>query len=149
MAELGTILSLVGATGLGGLSTWLGQTGLAYFKHRAHAQQVKGEQTLTLQQHHDKLTFELLRAAREEVAAARVEAQELKALQLRLIHFDEAMEHIEALLRATDPAEQAIVNRRAQQFLIRMKRFSDAAGALRNEVTVQQLRDNFDKDFPA
>lgn len=71
--------------------------------------------------HRDRLTFELLDAARAEVAAARAEGAELRSLQSRLRHFEEAIEHIVALLEASELGSGLdVAERHARVFLARI-----------------------------
>lgn len=134
-------LALVAAASAGGGFTWVGQTATGYFKSRNDRVDAQTTNDFAMMQHRDKLTFELLHAAREEVMAARVETVELRSLQLRLIHFEEALNHIDALLKADDEESRAMVERSAMQFLTRMKRYQEAAGAMRNEAQVQMSRE--------
>lgn len=107
--------------------TWQGVT--ASFRQRSTAQSRAVEAEANLDQHRDKLTFDLLQAAREEVAAARSEANELRGLQTRLRHFDEALEHIEALLAATTTGDGwEIAARHARAFLARIQGMKNAGG---------------------
>lgn len=128
----------------GGAFTWLGQSGVAFFKSRSHRTvraQSEQEQTerhaLTeanaIERHRDQLTFDLLTAAREEVAAARKEAIDLRNLQARLHFFDEALDHVVALLRASEDKDTSgIAERHARVFLTRITRDEHYQGDLQN-----------------
>ena len=113
----------------GGGVTLLGRGVATSIRQRGTARSRAIEAEANLDQHRDKLTFDLLQAAREEVAAARSEANELRSLQTRLRHFDEALEHIEALLAATMAGEGwEIAARHARAFLARIRGVKNAGG---------------------
>lgn len=82
---------------------------------------------LQLAEHRDKLMFDVLGAAREEIAAARKEASELRPLVIHLNHFDEALSHIESLINAQTEDENERARQAASDFLQRMNRFSKRA----------------------
>lgn len=77
-----------------------------------------------LEEQRDKLTFDLLRAAREGRTAMRADLERWRAIAAHLDDFDLALSHIEALLAAESEAERANVARSAKAFLgrIEMKR---------------------------
>lgn len=138
------IVTLAIAAAGGGGGTMVVQTVGTWFKARVETARHSEDLDATLKQHNGKLALELLTAAREEVAAARVEAAEMRSLQLRLTHFEEAIDHIQALY---DNGDDPAVRRRAQQFLTRMKRISDARGAVVNEVQIIESRARLEGDF--
>ncbi len=110
----------------GGAVTWAGQSIVAAIKARNDISKHETTTARQIDQHRDKLTFDLLQAAREEVAAARREAGELRILQARLYHFDEALEHISALLEAQRSGEGgALAARQARLFLARIRQFKE------------------------
>lgn len=86
-----------------------------------------------LEEQRDALTFQLLEAARTELAELKAEVQRLRPMESHLFHFDEALKHLEALLSATTEAERRRAGRFAQAFLNRMRRYQEATGTLRNE----------------
>lgn len=113
----------------GGVVTLIGQGAATAVRQRGASKRHQSTASMNLDQHRDKLTFELLQAARDEVAAARAEATELRQLQSRLRHFDEALEHIEALLAATlDSGTWESAARHARSFLKRMEGSKNAGG---------------------
>jgi len=121
-----TDLSILSAAGLGGGVTLVGQGVVAWIRGRLAAAQNRDTLDAGVEQHRDRLTFDLLQAAREEVALARKEAQELRYLQSRLHHFDEAIERIVALLSAQPNApDYKVAERQAHAFLARMKRIQE------------------------
>lgn len=88
---------------------------------------------LKLEEHRDALTFQLLEAARVELAELKAEVQRLRPMEAHLIHFDEALRHMEALLIASTDAEKRRAELYARAFLNRMRRYQEATGTLRNE----------------
>jgi multidrug resistance efflux pump len=67
-----------------------------------------------LEIHRDDLTFELLQTARAEVAGARVEMGELRdevrtlrALEQHFYHFQQAIDHLDAVLYAPNAEARA------------------------------------------
>lgn len=110
MESLRTAATL--ATG-GGL-TWLGNAVLRWLRDRR-----TGEARIA--QHRDGLTFDLLRAAREEMSALRAEVTDLRGLTAKAAHIEEALDHIHALLHAEGEAELRAAARRATAFLRRMR----------------------------
>jgi hypothetical protein len=84
-------------------------------------------------------------ACRAELAAARMEAAELHVLQGRLAHFEEALDHIESLMGAKGTDERRAAERRARQFLTRMRRVAEAYGAARNEMQIEESRGELKK----
>lgn len=138
------IVTLAIAAAGGGGGTMVVQTVGTWFKARVETARHSEDLRTSREQHNDKLAIELMTAAREEVAAARVEAAEMRSLQLRLTHFEEAIDHIQALY---DSGDDPAVRRRAQQFLTRMRRISDARGAVVNEVQIIQSRERIEGDF--
>lgn len=142
MADLGQIIP---SAGVGGVAVFLGNLVIQWVKTRGDRSSAQASAEVQLEQHRDKLTFDLLAAARSELAvvrdqltAARGEAELLRPLQARLAHFEEALDHIEALLNSDTPEEEAAAERRARAFLNRMRRAADAIGALRNEAQIRR-----------
>ncbi|WP_267395592.1 MULTISPECIES: hypothetical protein [unclassified Sphingomonas] len=142
MAELIQIIPMLGASGVAG---WAGNAILQWSKARGERDQARASAEIDLEQHRDKLTFDLLSAARSELAAARAEVAELRPLQTRLAHiearlahFEEALGHLEALLGSRDAPERAQAERLAKAFVTRMRRLGDAHGTLLNEAQREQ-----------
>lgn len=135
MADLGQIIP---SLGVGGVVSFLGTLAVQWLKTRGDRSSAQASAEVQLEQHRDKLTFDLLAAARSEVAAARDEAAHLRPLQARLAHFEEALDHVEALLNSGTPEERAAAERRARAFLKRMRRAADAIGTLRNEAQIRR-----------
>ena len=116
--------------GSGGGITLLAQSGTAWLKARGDRHRTDRDADVKLEEHRDKLTFDLLDAARVEVAAARDEAASLRPMVARLAHFEEALDHIHALLHAQMGEERKAAERRARAFLNRMRSIAEARGAL-------------------
>lgn len=89
----------------------------------------------------DDLAIELLSNARNEVVQARSEMtalreeiNSLRAMEQHFYHFQQAIEHLTAVLTATTPEECANTERNARAFLARMKRLQEAKGTIADEV---------------
>lgn len=133
MDILGTS-AIAAATLVGG---WIG----AVWVYRDKIRKEKVEQGDRLEIHRDDLTFELLKTAREEVAGARIEmnalrdeVQTLRALEQHFFHFQQALDHLDAVLYAPTPEERKAAERAAKAFVTRMKRLHEARGTITNEV---------------
>lgn len=118
----------------GSTLTVVAQSGAAWLKSRGERHKIDRDADIKIEEHRDKLTFDLLDAARLEAAAARQDAAELRPMLARLAHFEEALDHIHDLLHAEMPDEKKAAERRARAFLNRMRRIGDARGAILNEV---------------
>lgn len=93
-----------------------------------------------LEVHRDELTLQIIRTGREEIAAARIEVEDLRdevkklrAMETHFYHFQQSLDHLEALLTASTPEEREIAERNARGFLNRMRRLQTAKGTLANE----------------
>ena len=132
---------LIPAVGAGSVVTWAGNALFQWMKFRGERNRSHIEVEANLEKHRDRLTFDLLDAARaealalrSEVAIARSEAADLRPLQIRLAHFEEALDHITAMLNAEGEEEKKAAARRARAFLNRMRRLAEANGTLINEL---------------
>jgi hypothetical protein len=90
--------------------------------------------------HRDELTFQLLQNARLEMASARIEVEDLRdevrklrSMENHFYHFQQSLDHLEALLFSNTPEEKTTAERNARAFLTRMRRLNDAKGTLTNE----------------
>lgn len=89
----------------------------------------------------DDLAIELLSSARAEVVIApraemeslRDEMKALRAMEQHFYHFQQALDHLAAVLFAKDPGEKATAERNARAFLTRMTRLQEAKGTIANE----------------
>lgn len=91
--------------------------------------------------HRDELTLQIIRTGREEISAARLEVDDLRdevrklrAMETHFYHFQQSLDHLEALLTANTPAEHADAERNARAFVNRMRRLQSAKGTVANEV---------------
>ena len=89
---------------------------------------------LDLEIHRDGLTFELLEAARHEIASLRIDLERSRINEDHIHHFDDALRHIEELLLAENAGERKSAERSARAFLNRMRRMQEARGTLSNEI---------------
>lgn len=117
--------------------TWSAQA----YAYRGKKTKERHDQDDRLEIHRDELTFQLLEASRTEVAGARLEMDELRretkqlrSLELHFFHFQQALDHLDAVLHAKDAGQRKLAERNAKAFLNRMRRMQDAKGTLRNEV---------------
>lgn len=90
--------------------------------------------------HRDELTFELLQNARSEMAGARAEVDDLRSevrklrsMELHFYHFQQSLDHLEALLFSNTTELRVAAERNARAFLTRMRRLNEAKGTLANE----------------
>lgn len=122
-------------------TTWFAQMWL-YGKQRSDRKSAAEiENHTTLEMHRDELTFELLQNARLEMASARIEVEDLRdevrklrSMENHFYHFQQSLDHLEALLFASTPEERANAERNARAFLQRMRRLNEAKGTISNEV---------------
>lgn len=122
-----------------GLGGWVG----ALLRSRGESRKIELTHEEVLDAARTELTFQLLSSAREDLTAARGEMEELRgevtslrSLEIHFFHFQQALDHIEAILRASKGEEKATAERNAQAFLNRMRRLQDAKGTLANEAQV-------------
>lgn len=95
----------------------------------------------TLVVHRDELTLQIIRAGREEISTARLEVEDLRdevkklrAMENHFYHFQQSLDHLEALLLAVTQEEREASERNARAFLNRMRRLQEAKGTVANEV---------------
>lgn len=93
-----------------------------------------------LEVHRDDLTLQIIRTGREELAFARIEVEDLRdevrklrSMENHFYHFQQSLDHLEALLTADTAEARASAERNAEAFLRRMRRLSEAKGTLANE----------------
>lgn len=117
--------------------SWVG----AIYTGRAKARKDAVDHSDRLEIHRDNLTLQLIRTGREEISSARVEIEDLRdevkklrAMETHFYHFQQSLDHLEALLTAKTPEERQTAERNAQAFLNRMKRLQVAKGVISNEV---------------
>lgn len=118
----------------GGLLTATGKVVLgAIASNRLRKSDIR-DTDVKLEEHRDQLTLDMLSAARVEMRELRAEVAELRPISARLIHLEECLDHLDALLHAEDDATWDAAARRAQAFLKRMR---PAVGDLRNEAQIR------------
>jgi predicted KAP-like P-loop ATPase len=93
-----------------------------------------------LEVHRDDLTLAIIRTGRRRNAAARIEVDDLRdevkklrAMENHFYHFQQSLDHLEALLTAQPREERAQAERNARAFSIRMRRLNAAKGTIANE----------------
>lgn len=136
----GNILGVAPWVILAAVVTWVAQLWL-YRSKRVEAKKKQGiENADRLEVHRDELTFQLLQNARLEMASARIEVEDLRdevrklrSMENHFYHFQQSLDHLEALLFPGSDEERAAAERNAKAFLTRMKRLNEAKGTLANE----------------
>src|SRR6478735_7091164 len=100
--------------------SWVG----ALYAGRAKARKDAIDHADRLEVHRDELTLSVVRMGREELAAARIEVDDLRnevkklrALETHFFHFQQSLDHLEALLTAETPEQRASAERNARAFL--------------------------------
>lgn len=128
-----------------GVAPWVIFTGIAswfvsMYANRAKAKKDAVQHADRLEVHRDELTFQLIASAKQEMSAARVEVDDLReevkklrAMENHFYHFQQSLEHLEALLTADTPEARAQAERNARAFLNRMRRLNAARGTITNE----------------
>jgi uncharacterized protein YydD (DUF2326 family) len=128
-----------------GVAPWVIITAIVswYLSLAAHRATVKKEVVQhadRLEIHRDELTFQLLQSAKQEMSAARVEVEDLRdevrklrAMENHFFHFQQSLDHLEALLFADTQEARVVAERAARAFLNRMRRLATAKGTLANE----------------
>jgi polyhydroxyalkanoate synthesis regulator phasin len=93
-----------------------------------------------LEVHRDGLALTLIQNARNEMSAARVEVEDLRdevrklrAMETHFYHFQQSLDHLEALLFPETVEDGKHAERNARAFLTRMRRLNEAKGTLANE----------------
>lgn len=115
------VLQLAAVAFGGGGATVVAQGIAAWWKSRGAKYKVDAD----IEAHRDNLTLDLLKAARDEAKAARAET-----VSVHLVHLEEALDHIHALLHADGDAERKAAEKRAKAFLRRMR---PEVGDIRNQ----------------
>lgn len=120
--------------------SWLAQAWLYRAKRADARQNNQKEFDEKLIIHRDELTFQLLQNARLEMASARIEVDDLRdevrklrSMENHFYHFQQSLDHLEALLFSATPDERSNAERNARAFLTRMRRLNEAKGTISNE----------------
>lgn len=131
--------------------TWFGQAWLQRQRVRKDDRDAHDR----IEIHRDELTFELLQNARQEMSSARIEVEDLRdevrklrSMEQHFYHFQQSLDHIEALLFPDTHEARANAERNARAFLNRMRRLNEAKGTIANEVqrTASRVED-MEKDI--
>jgi multidrug resistance efflux pump len=129
-----------------GVAPWVVITGcLTFFfqamHHRREIRKIELENASKIDTSRDDLAIELLSSARAEVITARSEMSglreeitSLRAMEQHFYHFQQALEHLSAVLFAKNHASRQTAERSARAFLNRMARLREAKGTIANEV---------------
>ncbi len=117
--------------------TWIGQA----FLYRRDSKKMELDHKASVESRRDDLAIELLSSARSEVVTARSEMESLRdemkalrAMEQHFYHFQQALDHLAAVLFAKDEPERETAERNARAFLKRMTRLQEAKGTIANEV---------------
>jgi len=122
------------------VATWAAQWWL-YRTKRADAKAIAiVESADKIEIHRDELTFQLLQNARLEMASARIEVEDLRdevrklrSMENHFFHFQQSLDHLQALLFSDTAEDRAAAERNARAFLARMRRLNEAKGTIANE----------------
>lgn len=116
--------------------SWFG----SMYANRAKNKEKAADHADRLEIHRDELTFQLLQNARQEMSSARVEVEDLRdevrklrSMENHFFHFQQSLDHLEALLFPESEEVRAAAERNARAFLSRMRRLNEAKGTLANE----------------
>lgn len=135
--------SLVEAAALiagGGGTTIFAHAVSGWWNGRREDRRAQRDTDVKLEEHRDSLTFDLLTAAREEMASLRAEAADLRPLMVHAAHLEEALDHLHALLHAEGELERKAAERRAKAFLKRMRpEPGDKRQAVQTEISAANL----------
>jgi len=141
--------SLIEAAALvlgGGGGTVFAQAIGGWWSGRREDQRSQRDTDIKLEEHRDSLTFDLLIAAREEMASLRAEAASLRPLMVHAAHLEEALDHLYALLHAEGDLERKAAERRAKAFLKRMRpEPGDKRQAVQTEISAARVIDDAKK----
>lgn len=127
----------------GAVATFLATWGWQAYVHRDARQERREAKAAEVDVQRDQLAIELLAAARDERKEAREELEDvrrenraLQSLEQHFYHFEQALDHLEAILTAEDESARALAERNAKAFLLRMRRLQQAKGNIQQEVQV-------------
>jgi len=115
------------------LVTWVGQA----FIYRMDIRKMKLDHAEKIDAQRNGLALELLNSARNEVAQARSEmiglreeVKSLRAMETHFCHFQQAIDHLSAILFATNENDRVNVERDAKAFLERIKHLQVTKGTV-------------------
>lgn len=111
--------------------------------HRREIRKMELDYASKVNESRDDLAIELLANARNEIIAARSEMtglreeiNSLRAMEQHFYHFQQALEHLSAVLCADTPEGRVAAERNAKAFLARMHRLQEARGTIAQEAQV-------------
>jgi hypothetical protein len=120
-------------------ATWVWQ----FYVHRDARRDRRDAKAAEVEQHRDDLTLKLIKTATDEAAQVRKEIEEvrqenkaLRALEEHFYHFEQALNHLEAMLTATDADMRKVAEKNATAFLTRMRRLQQAKGNIQQEIQI-------------
>jgi hypothetical protein len=128
-----------------GIAPWAvisaaGTWGLTMLAHKREMRKIELDHSAQVDGSRDDLAIELLSSARAEVVTARSEMtalrdeiNALRAMEQHFYHFQQALEHLSAVLFARDRKSRGHAERNARAFLTRMERLKQAKGTIANE----------------
>lgn len=132
----GSILGVAPWVIIAAVVSWFG----AMYANREKIKKQKVQNADRLEIHRDELTFQLLQNARQEMASARIEVEDLRdevrklrSMENHFFHFQQSLDHLEALLFPESEEVRIAAERNARAFLARMRRLNEAKGTLANE----------------
>lgn len=117
LKELLTVLLPI----IGGAVVWLWQSYASWSQSKSDQTAASKASDLAAEEHRDALTFELLQAARTEVAQMREEISMLRPLQRYVIHLEQALTHIQNIIEAPTPEMKKLAEDSARLFLERIR----------------------------
>jgi hypothetical protein len=124
---------------------WFGHVVIQWMRGRDSRHNTDRTVDAKLEEHWTKTTLELLDTLRDELNAAKIELANLRPMEARLAHLEEALDHIHALLASDTAAERKAAERRARAFMRRM-RGEDQRGEERNELQTKISADRIKRD---
>lgn len=121
---------------LSAIASWIAAAYLNYEKRKDQ----RVERGDKLEIHRDELTFELLQGARSEMASARLEVEDLRSevkklrsMESHFYHFQQSIDHLEAILFPENDEVLKVAEKNARAFVNRMRRLQEAKGVIANE----------------
>lgn len=134
------ILGVAPWVAISAVVSWAAQAWLYRTKRADEKAVAVVESADKLEIHRDELTFQLLQNARLEMASARIEVEDLRdevrklrSMENHFFHFQQSLDHLQALLFSDTPEDRAAAERNARAFLARMRRLNEAKGTIANE----------------
>jgi hypothetical protein len=150
-------LTSLGLLGAGGIVYRVAQVALQWRRQSADEMASRSAAGLEIKKHRDRLTIDMLELARAELSAARSEIKDLRVdldardgellrlrrIEWRLSAYEEAIEHIEALLIADQVGSREAAEHAAKGFLARMEAMKQLVGDAANAEQVARAGRRF------